>query len=52
MSSKNGGQTGICNALNKINYANPSGERNDDNFLIPVEAGPMRAMQLGIATPF
>ena len=40
------------NALNKINYGNPSGERNDDNFLIPVEAGPMRALQLGVRYTF
>jgi hypothetical protein len=40
------------NALNKINYGNPSGERNDDNFLVPVEAGQMRAMQLGIRYTF
>ncbi len=40
------------NALNKINYGNPSGERNDDNFLVPVEAGQMRAMQLGVRYTF
>ena len=42
----------MYNALNKINYGNPSGERNDDNFLIPVEAAPMRALQLGVRYTF
>jgi hypothetical protein len=40
------------NALNTINYGNPTGERNDDNFLVPVEAGLMRSMQLGIRYTF
>ena len=40
------------NALNKINYGNPTGERNDDNFLVPVEAGSMRSMQLGVRYMF
>jgi hypothetical protein len=39
------------NALNTITDANRSGERNHENLLIQVEAGPVRAMQLGIATP-
>jgi hypothetical protein len=42
---------GAHNALNTITDANRSGERNHENLLIQVEAGPVRAMQLGIATP-
>jgi hypothetical protein len=42
----------IYNALNTINYGNPTGERNDDNFLVPVEAGLMRSMQLGVRYQF
>lgn len=37
----------IYNAANWINYGNPTGNRNSRNFMIPVQAGPMRSMQLG-----
>jgi hypothetical protein len=42
----------IYNALNKINYANATGDRSEDNFLVPDEAGAMRSMQLGIRYTF
>lgn len=42
----------IYNVFNKINYANPTGNRNSSNFLIPVEAGTMRSMQLGFRYTF
>jgi hypothetical protein len=42
----------IYNALNKTNFGNPSGDRSDENFLVPVEAGLMRSMQLGIRYTF
>ena len=40
------------NALNTINYGNPSGSRNSARFLVPDEAGPMRSMQLGVRYTF
>jgi hypothetical protein len=40
------------NAMNWINYGNPTGNRNSRNFLVPVEAGPMRSMQLGVRYTF
>ncbi len=40
------------NALNWINYGNPTGNRNSRNFLVPDEAGPMRSMQLGVRYTF
>jgi hypothetical protein len=40
------------NALNWINYGNPTGNRNSRNFMVPVEAGPMRSMQLGVRYTF
>jgi hypothetical protein len=40
------------NALNWINYANGTGERNSSRFLVPDEAGPMRSMQLGVRYTF
>jgi outer membrane receptor protein involved in Fe transport len=40
------------NALNWINYGNPTGNRNSSRFLVPEEAGPMRSMQLGVRYTF
>ena len=40
------------NALNWINYGNPTGNRNSSRFLEPDEAGPMRSMQLGVRYTF
>ena len=40
------------NALNWINYGNPTGSRNSSRFLVPDEAGPMRSMQLGVRYTF
>ena len=40
------------NALNWINYGNPTGNRNSSRFLVPDEAGPMRSMQLGVRYTF
>lgn len=42
----------VFNALNKINYGNPTGNRNSANFMIPVEAGTMRSAQMGIRYTF
>ena len=42
----------IYNALNKINFANATGDRSEDNFLVPDEAGSMRSMQLGVRYTF
>jgi hypothetical protein len=40
------------NVLNTENLGNPTGNRNNANFMVPVEAGSMRAMQLGIRYTF
>jgi hypothetical protein len=40
------------NALNWINYGNPTGNRNSGRFLEPDEAAPMRSMQLGVRYTF
>jgi hypothetical protein len=40
------------NALNTINFGNPTGNRNSRRFLVPDEAGPMRSMQLGVRYTF
>ena len=42
----------IYNALNKVNLGNPTGNRNNRNFMVPVEAGTMRSMQLGVRYTF
>jgi hypothetical protein len=42
----------VFNALNKVNYGNPTGNRNNRNFMVPVEAGTMRSMQLGVRYTF
>jgi hypothetical protein len=42
----------IYNALNRENLGNPTGNRNNRNFMVPVEAGTMRSMQLGIRYTF
>jgi outer membrane receptor protein involved in Fe transport len=40
------------NAVNWINYGNPTANRNSSRFLEPDEAGPMRSMQLGVRYTF
>jgi hypothetical protein len=40
------------NATNRINYANPTGNRRSGNFLIPTVAADMARMQLGIRYTF
>ena len=42
----------IYNALNRENLGNPTGNRNNRNFMVPVEAGTMRSMQLGVRYTF
>jgi hypothetical protein len=42
----------VFNALNKENLGNPTGNRNNRNYMIPVEAGTMRSMQLGVRYTF
>jgi hypothetical protein len=42
----------VYNALNSINYGNPTGNRNNRNFMVPVEAGTMRSAQLGVRYTF
>ena len=42
----------VYNVLNKDNFGNPSGERLDDNFLVPVVAGRPREAQIGIRYTF
>ena len=42
----------VFNALNKINYGNPTGNRNNANFMVPVEAGTMRSAQMGVRYTF
>ena len=40
------------NATNRINYANPTGNRRSGNFLVPTVAGDMARMQLGVRYTF
>jgi hypothetical protein len=40
------------NLFNKENLGNPTGNRNNRNFMVPVEAGTMRSAQLGIRYTF
>ena len=42
----------IYNALNTINLANPTGNRNSSNFMVPVVSGRARQMQVGIRYTF
>ena len=42
----------IYNLLNKENLGNPTGNRTNRNFMVPVEAAPMRSAQLGIRYTF
>ena len=42
----------VYNLFNKENLGNPTGNRNNANFMIPVEAGTMRSAQLGIRYTF
>jgi len=42
----------VFNLLNEVNLGNPTGNRNNRNFMVPVEAGTMRSMQLGVRYTF
>jgi hypothetical protein len=42
----------IYNATNRINFQNPNGARTSSQFMIPVVAGDMRVMQLGLRYQF
>jgi hypothetical protein len=42
----------IYNATNRVNFANPSGNRQSSTFMIPVAAGDPRTMQLGLRYTF
>lgn len=42
----------IYNASSRVNFANPTGNRRSDNFGVPIRAGEMRTMQLGIRYSF
>lgn len=42
----------IYNATSRVNFANPTGNRRSDNFGVPIRAGDMRTMQLGIRYTF
>lgn len=42
----------IYNATNHVNFANPTGNRNSSNFMVPVSANAPRTMQLGVRYTF
>ena len=42
----------IFNATGRVNFANGTGNRRSANFLVPVSAGDMRTMQLGVRYSF
>ena len=42
----------IYNLTNRVNFGNPTGNRNSANFLVPVAAQTMRTMQLGVRYTF
>ena len=42
----------VYNLFNKENLGNPTGNRNNANFMVPVEAGTMRSAQLGVRYTF
>jgi outer membrane receptor protein involved in Fe transport len=42
----------IYNLFNTENLGNPTGNRNNRNFMVPVEAGAMRSAQLGVRYTF
>jgi hypothetical protein len=42
----------VYNATNRINYANPTGNRRSRNFLIPTVAGDLARAQLGVRYTF
>ncbi len=42
----------IYNLTNRVNFGNPTGNRNSANFLVPVAAQAMRTMQLGVRYTF
>jgi hypothetical protein len=42
----------VFNLFNKVNFGNPTGNRNNRNFMVPVEVGTMRSMQLGVRYTF
>lgn len=51
-----GGDVGLFlemyNATNRVNFGNPTGNRRSANFLVPVRAGDMRTLQLGLRYSF
>ena len=42
----------IYNLTNRVNFGNPTGNRNSANFLIPTGVNTMRTMQLGVRYTF
>ena len=42
----------VYNAASRVNFGNPTGNRRSANFLVPVSAGDLRTMQLGIRYSF
>jgi hypothetical protein len=42
----------VYNAMNRINYANPTGNRRSGNFLVPTVASDMARAQLGVRYTF
>ncbi len=42
----------IYNATDRVNFGNPTGNRNSSNFLVPVSAGAPRTMQIGFRYTF
>jgi hypothetical protein len=42
----------LYNALNTVNFGNPSGNRNSRNFMVPVVAGRPLEAQVGIRYAF
>jgi hypothetical protein len=42
----------IYNVANTVNFANPTGNRNNDNYMISVVSGRARQMQLGVRYTF
>ena len=42
----------VFNATGRVNFGNPTGNRRSRNFLVPVSAGNMRSMQLGVRYSF
>ncbi len=42
----------VYNLTNQVNYGNPTGERNSDEFGVLTESGPARTVQLGVRFTF